>query len=377
LPFDGDVGELIDAHLRQVPTPPSARNPAIPPAWDAIVLHCLEKARDDRFGTMDEIDAAIADPAAHLLVYQQQVATRAASGPHRTAVLPRELRPDHVAAARASYDAGGGGGLAVTAVSTPVPASVVPLYSLTPTPPPSPAPMGTPAPFMAATPHETPIPTEVAKPRARLLLWIGTGVAVAAAGAVFIAGLLMRGPTEPKEPSDKPIPTRVVTSAGSATPAPVVPPPRTVEPASTTGSAAGSAASTAGSAQAEVGSAAPAAGSARAEVGSAQAGDSSAQRALDVVAPIRLAINTDPAGAKVVIKRGSKTWTGTSPDVIELTAGEKPEPLTITVVAPGYRTVTQTITPRKDAEILIVLTRIPVDSRKPRRSNVGDDLIRP
>ena len=50
----------------------------------------------------DEIDAAIADPAAHLLVYQQQIATRAASGPHRTAVLPPELRPDHVAAARAA-----------------------------------------------------------------------------------------------------------------------------------------------------------------------------------------------------------------------------------------------------------------------------------
>ncbi|HSD89676.1 MAG TPA: protein kinase [Kofleriaceae bacterium] len=385
LPFDGDVGELIEAHLRRAPIPPSVRNPALSPAWDAIVLHCLEKARDDRFRTMDEVDAAISDPAAHLLAYQLQVATRAsvASGPHRTAVLPPELRPDHVAAVRAASEvatsAGAGGAAAVTAVPTPVPASVVPLIPLMPTisapptermspptPLPGPAPMGTPAPFMAPTPYETPVPAEVAKPRARLLLWIGTGVAVAAAGTVFVAGLLMRGPGETaKDASRRAVPTEVATTSGSATmipPASVVPPPKVIAPP------AGSAAPVAGSAAPSTGSAAPAAGS-------AQAG--SAQPAVDINAPIRVTITTEPEGAKVTLKRGTKTWTGTSPHVLELTAGAKPEPVTITVVAPGYRAVTQKVTPRKDAEILIVLTRIPVEPRKPRHTTSGDDLIRP
>jgi eukaryotic-like serine/threonine-protein kinase len=58
-PFDFDgMGEIISAHLREMPAPPSARKVGIPPAVDDLVLRCLAKAPGDRFQSMTELQQA-------------------------------------------------------------------------------------------------------------------------------------------------------------------------------------------------------------------------------------------------------------------------------------------------------------------------------
>ena len=52
-------GELVNMHLNVAPPVPSSRNPAIPPALDAIVLRMLEKNADQRFGDMAELQGAL------------------------------------------------------------------------------------------------------------------------------------------------------------------------------------------------------------------------------------------------------------------------------------------------------------------------------
>ncbi len=52
-------GELVNMHLNVAPAAPSSRNPAVPPALDAIVLHMLEKNADQRFPDMAALQAAL------------------------------------------------------------------------------------------------------------------------------------------------------------------------------------------------------------------------------------------------------------------------------------------------------------------------------
>ncbi|MCE9572323.1 MAG: serine/threonine protein kinase [Deltaproteobacteria bacterium] len=58
-PFDMEgMGEILSAHLREPPRPPSALTLGIPPDLDALVLQCLAKAPADRFQTMGELQRA-------------------------------------------------------------------------------------------------------------------------------------------------------------------------------------------------------------------------------------------------------------------------------------------------------------------------------
>ncbi|MBC7975046.1 MAG: serine/threonine protein kinase, partial [Myxococcales bacterium] len=52
-------GDMIAAHLREAPVPPSAFVPELSPAIDAIVMRCLQKAASDRFATMTELVRAL------------------------------------------------------------------------------------------------------------------------------------------------------------------------------------------------------------------------------------------------------------------------------------------------------------------------------
>ncbi len=52
-------GELVNMHLNVAPPAPSSRNPAVPPALDAIVLKMLEKNPEQRFADMGELQAAL------------------------------------------------------------------------------------------------------------------------------------------------------------------------------------------------------------------------------------------------------------------------------------------------------------------------------
>ena len=83
VPFPGDgFGEVLVAQLTKQPELPSSIRQDIPPAIDLIVMHLIEKKKDRRFQSMDEVRAAIADPDAHARTY-----TPSAGGTGQT-VLP-------------------------------------------------------------------------------------------------------------------------------------------------------------------------------------------------------------------------------------------------------------------------------------------------
>ncbi len=70
VPFPGDgFGEVLVAHLTKPPPRPSELNPDIRPEIEAIVMHAIEKDKNRRFQTMEEFEAAVADPAAHAAAY--------------------------------------------------------------------------------------------------------------------------------------------------------------------------------------------------------------------------------------------------------------------------------------------------------------------
>jgi serine/threonine-protein kinase len=58
-PFDGNVAQVLHAHLTKVPEAPSVLHPRIPAALDDIVVRCLEKDPDRRFASAGELLAAI------------------------------------------------------------------------------------------------------------------------------------------------------------------------------------------------------------------------------------------------------------------------------------------------------------------------------
>ena len=55
-PFKADTAEsYIREHISAKPAPPSKANPAIPPACEKIILRCLEKKKEDRYQTVEEL----------------------------------------------------------------------------------------------------------------------------------------------------------------------------------------------------------------------------------------------------------------------------------------------------------------------------------
>src|SRR5207245_11112918 len=61
LPFPGtSFGEVLIRHLQPPPPPPRSLVPAIPQAYEAMVLKCLEKKQEDRYQTMREVHDALA-----------------------------------------------------------------------------------------------------------------------------------------------------------------------------------------------------------------------------------------------------------------------------------------------------------------------------
>jgi hypothetical protein len=54
-----------------MPDPPSSLNADVPPELEAIVRHAIEKDKNRRFQSMQEMEAALRDPGAHLANYRQ------------------------------------------------------------------------------------------------------------------------------------------------------------------------------------------------------------------------------------------------------------------------------------------------------------------
>ena len=66
IPFGGEgYGEIIVKHITAPIPSPRALNPLLPYAIEAIILRALAKRRDERFQTMEEFGAALADPEAY------------------------------------------------------------------------------------------------------------------------------------------------------------------------------------------------------------------------------------------------------------------------------------------------------------------------
>jgi serine/threonine protein kinase len=59
-PFDGDsVGAVCAQIISSAPLPPSHHNPALPTAFDQVVMRCLSKNPDDRFPTAEALAASV------------------------------------------------------------------------------------------------------------------------------------------------------------------------------------------------------------------------------------------------------------------------------------------------------------------------------
>jgi serine/threonine protein kinase/DNA-binding LacI/PurR family transcriptional regulator len=60
-PFDADasggIASLVVQHLQTAPKPPSAVNPALPPAIDAVVMRALQKKADERYESAEHMAA--------------------------------------------------------------------------------------------------------------------------------------------------------------------------------------------------------------------------------------------------------------------------------------------------------------------------------
>jgi serine/threonine-protein kinase len=62
LPFDTSTSDLVSIiyqHLEKPPTPPSEFNPDVPPGVEEVILKALQKNRDDRFNSAEEMARAL------------------------------------------------------------------------------------------------------------------------------------------------------------------------------------------------------------------------------------------------------------------------------------------------------------------------------
>ena len=90
VPFPGDgFGEILVAHLTKQADLPSTIREDVPPSLEAIVMHMMEKDKNRRFQSMDELYSALEDPAGHLEAYGSP-SGRADSGVPGVAPVVRE-----------------------------------------------------------------------------------------------------------------------------------------------------------------------------------------------------------------------------------------------------------------------------------------------
>jgi len=192
-PFDAEgMGELISAHLREPPPPPSAFANALPPELDALVLRCLAKSPDQRFQTMTELQAA----CDALLVRMSQ------SGPSAPTVAVVAVP---LSAGFRSVTPG-----REVAVLTPAPAPTTPLL-----------PAGTPTTLGAATGQ-----VAAARTTRRTTLWVVLVAALLTLGGSIAAIVVMQGKrtdAPARAPASSPELAPAPASEAAATPAPAMP----------------------------------------------------------------------------------------------------------------------------------------------------------
>jgi eukaryotic-like serine/threonine-protein kinase len=80
VPFDGEIGDILNAHIHRQPEPPSKRNPSVPPEWEALCLRMMEKQRESRFQSVTEFANALDDLRTHASAYEAFRTQRSQSG---------------------------------------------------------------------------------------------------------------------------------------------------------------------------------------------------------------------------------------------------------------------------------------------------------
>ena len=80
LPFEGELRDLLIGHMTRAPIPPRQRNANVPPAWEALCLHMMEKSREARFQSVTQLAHALDDLRGHEAAYEAARLERAASG---------------------------------------------------------------------------------------------------------------------------------------------------------------------------------------------------------------------------------------------------------------------------------------------------------
>ncbi|MCC6995122.1 MAG: serine/threonine protein kinase [Deltaproteobacteria bacterium] len=160
-PFVSDaLFDLLRMHIMEPPTPPSARRPDLPPAFEAVILHALAKEPAQRVQSAHELAGALAQ-AVHGLPPEQWVSLRMTAG------VPT---PAHVT----------GRAFVPTAPAGQTPGGPPPV-----------------APTAAAPRPSAPLPVPTGP--SRRVLFAAIGVAVIALGAVvfLLAGRGARGSANP------------------------------------------------------------------------------------------------------------------------------------------------------------------------------------
>ncbi|HTJ41486.1 MAG TPA: serine/threonine-protein kinase [Kofleriaceae bacterium] len=337
--------EMLTAHRDRATAPRS---------WSAIVMHCLEDEPRDRFATMDELADAIRDPQAHAIAYAAQRTARAMgielvaapdtgatplATPPVGAVRARPLWSAEVRERRGGHAAAGTpppfaiAQLGVEA-GAPPPTTPLPLELLFPSDRPRARvhdhahdPAHDPAPTVrpVATPPAPPTPRLPAEPTPRLRAetitgdfpplrparpsrawWLALGAAVLVGGAMIAGALHLHGGH--KNACDAPASVIAARGSAEATPAPEDLQSFAITPAT----------------------ASP-----------------------DEQVPVRVTITSDPPNAHVHGVDGEHTLDGVAPIVFE--RSRDAAPLTVTLSLPGRASVTRTIAPTHDTEIVIVV----------------------
>jgi eukaryotic-like serine/threonine-protein kinase len=80
VPFEGEIGDILKAHMNREPEPPSRRNPDVPPEWEALCMRMMEKAREARFQSIAELVTALDDLRGHASAYAAFRTQRSVSG---------------------------------------------------------------------------------------------------------------------------------------------------------------------------------------------------------------------------------------------------------------------------------------------------------
>ena len=80
VPFDGEVRDILLGHLNAPPPRLRERNADVPPEWEALCMHMMEKSRDARFQSVNEIAQVLFDLPRHATAYSSYVTAGSSLG---------------------------------------------------------------------------------------------------------------------------------------------------------------------------------------------------------------------------------------------------------------------------------------------------------